>query len=47
MQKGKFTADILEGMGCMGGSIGGPATMQKPALVKGKMIKENMFVKEK
>jgi ferredoxin hydrogenase large subunit len=42
MQKGKFTANILEGMGCMGGCIGGPATMAMPAKVKGTMIKENM-----
>lgn len=47
MQKGKFTANILEGMGCMGGCIGGPATMQKPALVKGRMMKENMPNKAK
>lgn len=41
MKAGKFNADILEGMSCLGGCVGGPASIEQMALVKGRMIKEN------
>ncbi|MBR2810054.1 MAG: monomeric [Solobacterium sp.] len=47
IRKGKFTANILEGMCCEGGCIGGPAVIDKSALVKGRMMKENMKNKDR
>jgi len=47
IKAGKFPADILEGMCCVGGCIGGPAALVPAAQVKGRMIKENMPNKEK
>lgn len=39
---GKFKADILEGMACPGGCVAGPAVISQPAIVKGRMAKENI-----
>ena len=47
MQAGRFTADILEGMCCPGGCIGGPACIADMAKVKGRMAKENMKTDKK
>ena len=47
IKNGKFDADILEGMCCPGGCIGGPAVLAPPAAAKGRMIKENMANKDK
>lgn len=47
MKNGKFTKNILEGMSCVGGCIGGPATLSAANLVKGRMVKENMTNREK
>jgi len=41
MKAGRFTANILEGMSCIGGCIGGPAAIEQMAMVKGRMVKEN------
>lgn len=42
MKFGKFDSDILEGMACKGGCIGGPAMIEDILVTKGRMIKENM-----
>ena len=42
IKAGKFPADILEGMCCVGGCIGGPAAIVSPQIAKGRMVKENM-----
>ena len=47
MKNGRFTKNILEGMNCIGGCIGGPATLAASNLVKGRMMKENMLNKTK
>ncbi len=47
IKNGKFTANILEGMVCPGGCIGGPAVIASPATVKGRMARENMKNKER
>lgn len=47
MQHDRFKADILEGMCCPGGCVGGPACISDPNVVKGRMIKENMPNKAK
>lgn len=44
---GKLGADILEGMACKGGCIGGPAMIEDVLVTKGKMTKENMTNKKK
>ena len=41
MKAGKFNANILEGMSCIGGCVGGPSAIEQMALVKGRMVKEN------
>ena len=47
IKAGRFDKNILEGMSCVGGCIGGPATLAAPNVVKGRMIKENMANKDK
>ena len=47
MKFGKFNADILEGMNCVGGCVNGPAVISDPVIVKGRMIKENMALDKK
>ncbi len=47
IKNGRFTKNILEGMSCFGGCIGGPATLASANLVKGRMVKENMANKGK
>ena len=42
IKAGKFEFDILEGMSCPGGCINGPATIESPMVIKGRMAKENM-----
>jgi ferredoxin hydrogenase large subunit len=41
MQYGKFQGDILEGMCCEGGCVGGPACIMDAAVTNGRMAKEN------
>ena len=47
MQAGRFKENILEGMCCPGGCIGGPACISDPVTVKGRMAKENMKTDKK
>ena len=47
LKAGKFNADILEGMCCVGGCIAGPACISDPLTVKGRMMKENMQTDKK
>jgi ferredoxin hydrogenase large subunit len=42
LKAGRFNFDILEGMCCDGGCIGGPATIVNSATAKARMTKENM-----
>lgn len=42
IKAGKFDFDILEGMSCPGGCIAGPATIESPNIIKGRMAKENI-----
>ncbi len=42
MQMGKFQSDILEGMCCEGGCIGGPACIVDASIAQGRMAKENL-----
>ena len=46
MKVNRFSADILEGMCCVGGCINGPATMESPNIAKGRMTKENLSHKD-
>ncbi|MBR4121799.1 MAG: hypothetical protein IKR06_00745, partial [Erysipelotrichaceae bacterium] len=39
---GRFQGDILEGMCCVGGCIGGPAAIVNSQIAKGRMAKENL-----
>ncbi|MEG0314082.1 MAG: 4Fe-4S dicluster domain-containing protein [Erysipelotrichaceae bacterium] len=41
LKAGRFNADVLEGMACVGGCISGPATIDTPSKVKPRMNKEN------
>ena len=41
MRAGKFDADILEGMCCVGGCINGPASIEQSLKTKVRMNKEN------
>ncbi|MFV0480063.1 MAG: 4Fe-4S dicluster domain-containing protein [Anaerorhabdus sp.] len=41
LKAGRFDANILEGMCCKGGCIGGPATVESPIKVKTRMNSEN------
>ncbi len=47
LKAGRFDANILEGMCCPGGCIGGPATVENAAIVKARMNKENLEVDKK
>ncbi len=47
IKAGRFDSDILEGMCCTGGCIAGPATIETPAIAKGRMNKENLSVDKK
>ncbi len=47
LKAGRFDANILEGMSCTGGCIGGPATVENSAVVKARMNKENLAVDKK
>lgn len=47
MNVGKFNFDILEGMCCPGGCIGGPACIQDMTVTKGRMAVENMKAEKK
>lgn len=42
LKAGKFNFDILEGMCCDGGCLGGPATITTAMIAKGRMAKENI-----
>ena len=42
MQMGRFQGDILEGMCCEGGCIGGPACIVDAPTAQGRMAKENI-----
>ena len=42
MKQGKFTADILEGMCCIGGCLAGPAIIEPANKAKARMMKENI-----
>lgn len=42
MQHGRFTGDILEGMGCVGGCANGPAVIDNSRKAKVKFDKENL-----
>ncbi len=42
LKAGKFNFDILEGMCCDGGCLGGPATIVNSMTAKGRMVKENI-----
>ncbi|MBQ6451299.1 MAG: 4Fe-4S binding protein [Solobacterium sp.] len=42
IKAGRFTCDILEGMCCEGGCLGGPATIVPAMTAKGRMMKENI-----
>lgn len=41
MKFGKFNASLLEGMACQGGCIAGPASIEPPMVIRGRMVKEN------
>ncbi|MEG0823264.1 MAG: 4Fe-4S dicluster domain-containing protein [Erysipelotrichaceae bacterium] len=41
LKAGRFNADVLEGMACVGGCINGPATIDTAIKVKQRMNKEN------
>ncbi len=43
----KFNYNILEGMSCPGGCIAGPATIEDPNVIKGRMAKENLQAEKK
>jgi ferredoxin hydrogenase large subunit len=47
MQAGRFDKNILEGMGCTGGCIGGPACISPIPQVKARMAAENKAVDAK
>ncbi len=47
MKVNRFNADVLEGMACQGGCICGPATIESPTVLKGRMAKENLALKDK
>lgn len=42
MKVGKFNADILEGMCCVGGCVNGPGTFEQAIKTKARMNKENV-----
>ena len=46
MKFGKFQGDILEGMCCEGGCVGGPACIVDAAVAQGRMAKENLANKD-
>lgn len=41
MKAGKFDADVLEGMACVGGCVSGPVSIESPNIIKARMQKEN------
>lgn len=47
MKVNRFNADILEGMACQGGCICGPASIETAAVIKARMAKENLEIKDK
>lgn len=46
MKVGRFQADILEGMACVGGCVSGPATIENANKTKQRMAKENAAAKD-
>lgn len=47
MKVGRFSADILEGMACVGGCVCGPASIENAPKIKARMAKENLAHKDK